>query len=477
MKIAIHKRNLCSKKIIPAFLKIIRISVLFLICSFIFSALSMVFKPRYHDLYGLIDKQGNELFSPQFDEIAKGFNLIAVRKNNLWGFVDRNGQMIVEPKYYYLQYLIGSSGTIINDKDGLMAVADDKYNWGVIDSTGNERIKLQYKDLHIEYGDLIWIMKNNLWGLLNQHGRLILPCVFEDYHDFNNCRAWVKKNNKWAQINFEGEYLSDFLFDDVKIFMNGDIAEVKIHGRKHLIRKDGRFISLPKYQSVCVYENGTVEVKINNKYGVIDDSGRFIIKPIYDRIYYMEYGYGIWLKDNEGLTDLNGKIILPPVYDRTFFCSINMLAGFRDGFWFFYDNHGNPITSEKYTDWEHSDVDNAVFVQNGNEWRLMDENGNIILRLNEPIYFSEGMAVIKTDDKIGFIDISGKIMIEPFYSRAGFFRNGSAIVGINDKCFLIDKKGKRISKKYNDLEYTYSGMFITVDWGEWSKKGYSLRNK
>ena len=476
MKIAIHKRNLCSKKIIPAFLKIIRISVLFLICSFIFSALSMVFKPRYHDLYGLIDKQGNELFSPQFDEIAKGFNLIAVRKNNLWGFVDRNGQMIVEPKYYHLQHRMGTSGTNIDDVDGLMAVADNKFNWGVIDSTGNERIKPQYKKLHIEYGGLIWIMKNNLWGLLNQHGRLVLPCVFEDYYDFNNCRAWVKKNNKWAQINFEGEYLSDFLFDDVKIFMNGDIAEVKIHGRKHLIRKDGRFISLPKYQSVCVYENGTVEVKINNKYGVIDDSGRFIIKPIYDRIYYMEYGYGIWLKDNEGLTDLNGKIILPPVYDRTFFCSKNILTGLKDNFWYLYDIHGNPITSEKYTDWEHSDIDNTVFAQSRNEWHLIYENGISILR-NVSFNYSEGLASVEIDDKAGYIDMSGKIMIEPLYSRAEFFRNGSAIVGINDKCFLIDKKGKRISKKYNDLEYTYSGMFITVDWGEWSKKGYSLRNK
>ncbi len=475
VKIGIFKRNLYHRKIVSSFLKIIRLCVLFLVCSFIFSVLSMIFKPRYHDLFGLIDQQGNELFSPQFDEIAKGYEFIAVRTNNLWGFVDRNGQMIVEPKYYYLSYLMGSSSTTINDTDGLMAVADDKYNWGVVDSSGNERIKPQYEFVDIEYGGLIWIKKNNLYGLVNQHGRIIIPCIFEDYHNFYNRRAWVKKNGKWAQINYDGEYLSDFLFDDVKVFLNGDIAEVKMNGRIHLRRNDGRFIPVPKYQSVYVYENGAVEIKINNKSGVVDDSDRFIIKPLYDGIYIMRNGYKIWKNDKIGLTDFNGRVILDPIFDEALFYSHDIVMAMKNGFWYLYDISGKPITLEKYTDWENNDNSAIIIVKSGNEWQLLNKDGSRIAGCEcESISsFSEGMAVISIDDKKGFIDMTGKIIINPIYSAAGYFRNGAAIVRMNDECYLIDKMGNRISKNYNDLQLTYSGMFISTDWGEWSKKAYS----
>ena len=59
-------------------------------------------------------------------------------------------------------------------------------------------------------------------------------------------------------------------------------------------------------------------------------------------------------------------------------------------------------------------------------------------------YFSEGLANVKVNGKVGFIDKTGRFVIPLLYDNASAFKEGLAIVQINYKNGLVDKLGKII---------------------------------
>lgn len=58
--------------------------------------------------------------------------------------------------------------------------------------------------------------------------------------------------------------------------------------------------------------------------------------------------------------------------------------------------------------------------------------------------FSEGLAAISKNDKYGFIDTKGKVLIEPKYDWASSFSNGLAVVSAEGLYGAIDKQGKTV---------------------------------
>jgi len=61
--------------------------------------------------------------------------------------------------------------------------------------------------------------------------------------------------------------------------------------------------------------------------------------------------------------------------------------------------------------------------------------------------FSEGLAAVKIDDKWGYIDRSGKIVIEPLFGLAMKFRNGLAVVHDGGRVYYVNRTGEIISKR------------------------------
>lgn len=56
--------------------------------------------------------------------------------------------------------------------------------------------------------------------------------------------------------------------------------------------------------------------------------------------------------------------------------------------------------------------------------------------------FSEGLAVVEKNGKMGYIDKTGKIVIEPKYDAAYPFIDGRAAVQIEFKAGFIDRTGR-----------------------------------
>jgi len=88
---------------------------------------------------------------------------------------------------------------------------------------------------------------------------------------------------------------------------------------------------------------------------------------------------------------------------------------------------------------------------------LMKKKGEIILncKYNDPIVFSNGLAAVQKDDKIGFINKKGKWIIEPVFDDILLdFTHRKAIVEKSNFFIFINKKGKQIrDKEFYNIDF------------------------
>lgn len=95
--------------------------------------------------------------------------------------------------------------------------------------------------------------------------------------------------------------------------------------------------------------------------------------------------------------------------------------------------------------------------------------------------FSEGLAAVSKNDKYGFIDTKGKVVIEPKYDWASNFSNGFAIVSAEGLYGAIDKEGKTVIPfEYQALADFHNGFATAArppnDLEDYESK-YGLINK
>lgn len=107
--------------------------------------------------------------------------LFRIAQNNLIGYIDRNGQVIVKP-----QFEDGRS----QFSEGMVAVEVTK-KWGFIDTTGKMVIKPQF-NIAYEFVEGLAPVKIGTgcelcgkWGFIDTKGNIVIEPKFESVNDFS----------------------------------------------------------------------------------------------------------------------------------------------------------------------------------------------------------------------------------------------------------------------------------------------------
>jgi len=163
---------------------------------------------------------------------------------------------------------------------------------------------------------------------------------------------------------------------------------------------DKKSVIFTQFEEANLFYDGLAIVKDNGLYGVINPRGQFVVECKYSKIYPFNEGFAAVLsKDNKvGFIDSYGEEIVPCKYD--------------------FDKY------DKYR-------------------------------------FSEGRAYVLTGNRYGYIDVTGKVVIDFIYSAARDFHDGFAIVSRPDVGYaFIDPQGKMIAdmKAYSSFEEYSEGL-------------------
>lgn len=137
---------------------------------------------------GLMNNKMNYIVDPIYQELShfRDGQICAAKINDHWGFINRNGETLIEPAFDKVHTFTYARP---------YAAVQKNKAWYLIDKEGRPFSEDKFSDLQLIRGrkDLFKVRKGNLWGVLDQRGQLVLPVSFDEI-------KWVKK--KWeAELN------------------------------------------------------------------------------------------------------------------------------------------------------------------------------------------------------------------------------------------------------------------------------------
>lgn len=366
--------------------------------------------------WGLVDKLGREIVRPKYgvmQDFSEGLAVVKIRIGDILdgkykcGYINIYGEEIVPLKY--------DDASNFSCGLGRVAISGSKF---FIDKTGNRQLSLKTKYEQIgksfEHG-LLPVKKNDKWGYVNRQGEEIISPKYEAIQYFSEGFAAVNYLGKWGFIKKEKLLLNASLVRELRV-KRGDkmamISQKSIPIASNNIEESNEIrvveVISPKYDWVSPFINGFARVAKDNMMGVIDTTGRIIVPIQYN--YIEDNSDGLFAVKSRaytwGFIDEKGKTSIP--------CELGVAHGVDDT-----DHSGNI----EFLEYE--------YVSEDYDYDFIGQ-------------FHDGRALVMKQNKYGYIDKKGNLVIPIKYKIASKFRNGTALVSISDiaHAVYIDTNGK-----------------------------------
>lgn len=220
----------------------------------------------------VIDKEYNVKWreSERYSSIgAYNEGLCPIKDNftELWGFMDKEGKIIIDCKFYNV----------------------DRFSEG-------------YACVEV-YDKKLKCLKT---GVINKKGDFVIPPRFD---------------GKWKNYYFKDGYIPLFKYINIQVNVNGEIIKRRVR-RASLIEIGGQPIEGLgwQYDDIGFFYDGMARCEKDDKYGFISRKGKLIVSLEYDDAYAFSNGYAVVGKEIDGkmkygYINTDGILIVPLIYD------------------------------------------------------------------------------------------------------------------------------------------------------------------
>jgi len=234
-------------------------------------------------------------------------------------------------------------------------------------------------------------------------------------------------------------------------------------------------LSIPYiFDDAWLFSDDLALVEKDNKWGFINKTGSFVIPAKYQRAYINDKGSTMFTIDSLGnfmrtLTNKNGKKIIKKDFEY-FELKSNFFGGSN---WSYTDKESNEKSEEDSTDCIDEFENGIARIITNEKWGFINVEGDVVIN---PDYeyctsFEDNIARIEKNDLVGYIDSKGKILITPQYIKGSNFFENYAIVQLenSDRITFIDKTGKPMTDLNIHSATSFSngiaGVMINEKWG------------
>lgn len=376
--------------------------------------------------YGVINSRGATIINPQYESIVgDGFYtakekyqlsgyIVSEKKQNgyRYGYINNKLKKVLNPEYNEIYRIIETEET----KD-VYLIAYKNGQAGVIK---NDKIMINYGYQDIEYDEynkLFKLQRNSKYGVADITGKQIVAVEYDEI-DFNAMFISVMKEEKEILFDTQGNEIKDVIYTSLlKTENNAFYISVNKEGFYGVLSKEKDILIENKYYYIeYLFNDYFIAATAEGDLGIIDSKDYIIIDFKYDVLQKIQNSNMIEAKT---LKDNNTQL-----YSKT----LQQMASMSNATVYRYENYIEIYTKDevKYFDLEGKEISNTeIFKDN--------------------ILFTK-----KQNGKWGFIDKSGKTIIDYMYDKVTEFNEyGFAGIQQNGKWGVVDKTGNRI------LEPTY----------------------
>ena len=260
-------------------------------------------------------------------------------------------------------------------------------------------------------------------------------------------------------------------------FMWDGMSRVRLNGQWGYVDNMGRMVIQPQFEKARRFSEGMAAVRVKGKYGYVDRGGNMIVPPQYSKLA-QAFSDGLAAVPDSakkfGFIDKTGKLVIPHKFDNVHPFAEGMAAASIGDKWGFIDNHGNWAIEPKFV-WADKFVNGQSVVRIGLQpnvdYAMVNRKGDVVFRaqvtyLKTP---SDGLTRFALNDKTGFMDYTGKIVIPATFDAAFDFSEGLAAVRVGNGWGYIDTAGKLLINVEHNFGDAFTHGIARVAWpnGNW----------
>ena len=441
-----------------------------------------------------------------------------INEDNKWGVIDNNAQIIIEPIYeeaiiipnskqdifictYNANYEEGKYETkVLNSKGKEIFTGYDKVNvlenydennnlwyeenvlvvekdkkFGLIDFTGNEILKTEYEKIYTLKGikNSIVTEKDGKKGAVNHLGQVLVENKYDEIKTLGqDTRSYIVKLD--GKYGVEG--ILDCKYQEIVALNNKEIFYVKEDGKYKVVNTEGKTVLNEKFDNIETIKDNIIVYKYKDKYCAYDIENTKKLSKTYKTLKYTANDLFISRTNNNyGIIDINGQVKIKEEYSTiNYYEDINI-----------YELEGKDLQVNSILNNELKEIAKGIISEVNSEksyMKLWTEDGYGYYKLNgekieaKDILTNNNLFLSKQNDKYGFIDRQGNIVVDYIYDDAreqneyGYIsvkkdglwgsldKNGNVVCQIKynlDNNLLIDFIGKyHLGVDINSMYYT-----------------------
>jgi hypothetical protein len=411
--------------------------------------------------YFLIDRQGTKLHQEPYDLIREpkegraAYNKGGVWKQKRrysssssmtggkWGFLDNTGKEVVAPVYDYVYDYVDGKAKV---KQG------EKTFW--IDKDGKETSPPENKE---PKGFKIFC-EPGFYGYIDTKGSWFIEPQYITAEDFSEGLAAVM-TLKASDMQCDAEP-ADGDYVDYEWEPEGPSLNLLGLGRQRRYGNDDVFVLGGGG------ELDSTERPSRRLFGYIDTTGNMVIPAKYETAFpFIEGRAYVCFRGKWGVIDRKGNWVFMPVLDWP--AELSYDDAYYGGYYSSYSERpgvNRGVSMSNYSTYKFSEGMGGIC--RNNKYGFIDTTGKIIVA---PVYddvrpFSQGLAAVRHGNKWGYIDKTGREVISPRFSLAGSFTSdGLALIGTSPEDAGIPKTEEAM--EYESEENIYYGFIDRT--GKW----------
>jgi hypothetical protein len=413
-----------------------------------------------------------------------------------YGVINTSGEFVVPPIYDQVVWRAGDEMIRVSELvTGCRAI----YKVGYYDLLG----KLAIPSIYSGNGDFRHGLAptrtlsgdehcpvESLLGYIDVHGAFAIPPRFEDGGDFEaNGLAPVKVGGKWGFIDTRGEMIIRPQFDELSVrdpgFDTYGYARVKTGDGWHLVDASGHIFGPPHLGVISPFSSEGIARVVGpgdfgrEKTGLIDRHGDYVLRPSFDTIREFVNGFAQARRGSKwGFIDTRGNVVVDFRYEDHTEDFKNGVAKGNLGLFdtqsfvtmnFHYDylnTRGKVIIPYgKYDRVGDFDAFGMSLVVKGNKYALVNTEGAIVSAWYDAGFGSSGNGLypVRLDEKFGYIDTTGKVIVPFAYEDAREFdAGGLARAKSASRWGVIDTSGHFIVQPRFDQVWPFDAAGFAV---------------
>lgn len=380
---------------------------------------------RKNKKWHIYNKFGSSLSIKSFDGLIPGSNnLIPVKKNNYWGYVDHSGSLAISVKY-------DQAGRF----EGNMAEVDYLGSRRIINQFGEFIGASDYDQVKIEKANTALVTKRGRTDLMNYRGEIL----FETYNELKPHFFGYKEftaDGKVGLVSHLGEVILHPIYDSISEPKNRRYVVVKENVKTGLANFKGFWI-LPlseEIEDICHVNDGLIGIQKNGQYGYLDFGQKLLIANRYEKTKpFTQALAAVKLNAKWGFINRKEKLVIQPTYEEA--------ASFKNG---------------------------ISLVRRGNKYGVIDVKGTekISIEYDSITVTTHEFLLAKKDNRLGLFNQFGEPLLQPSYSAIHPTKDDHFIVSRRGLYGLIDSSGRySIPLKYFLIKEISNGRYICLESG------------